>query len=41
MSMWQFQAAYDGYAKANFAEDEGKMSSAEVDDVWEWLQSKG
>ena len=39
MSMWQFMATVEGYVKAN-AQDDGKMSSAEVDDVWDWLQSK-
>ncbi len=39
MSMWEFMAALEGYVKANSADD-GKMSSAEVDDVWKWMQEK-
>lgn len=38
--MWQYMAAVDGYAKANAADD-GKLSAQEVDDVWQWLQTKG
>jgi hypothetical protein len=38
MSMWQFTAAVDGYVKANGGED--KMSSAEADELWNWLQAK-
>lgn len=40
MSMWQFLAALDGYVKAN-SPDDGKLTSAEVDDVWKWMQTKG
>lgn len=39
MSMWQFMTAVDGYVKAN-SPDDGKLTSSDVDDVWEWLQSK-
>lgn len=39
MSMWQFAAALDGYVKANGGGEE-KMSNAEADDLWTWLQSK-
>jgi hypothetical protein len=39
MSMWQFAAAFDGYVKANGGGEE-KMSNAEADDLWKWLQSK-
>jgi hypothetical protein len=39
MSMWQYQAAVEGYVKANSADD-GKLSSSEVDDVWQWMQGK-
>jgi hypothetical protein len=40
MSMWQYLAAVDGYVKAN-SPDDGKLSSAEIDDVWQWMQTKG
>ena len=36
--MWQFLAAVDGYVKAQGGEE--KMSNAEVDDLWQWMQSK-
>lgn len=39
MSMWQFMAAVDGYIKAN-TPDDGKMTEPEVDELWDWLQSK-
>lgn len=40
MSMWQFRMALDGYVRAN-APDDGTLTSAEVDDVWKWLNEKG
>lgn len=36
MSIWQFMAAYDGFAKSRES-SKGKMSSAEVDDLWDWI----
>jgi hypothetical protein len=39
MSMWQFLTALDGHQK-NKGDDAQKMSSAEADELWEWLQSK-
>lgn len=39
LSMWEFMAALEGYVKANSL-DGGKMTSAEVDDVWTWMQEK-
>lgn len=39
MSMWQFMATVEGYAKANGA-DESKMSDKEADHLFEWLKSK-
>jgi hypothetical protein len=38
MSMWQFLAAVDGYVKAQGGEE--KMSNAEADELFNWLQSK-
>ena len=38
MSMWQFLAAFDGYVKAQGGEE--KMSNAEADELFQWLQSK-
>lgn len=37
-SMWEFMAAVDGYVGAQGGEE--KMSNAEADDLWQWLQSK-
>ncbi|MDX3929254.1 MAG: hypothetical protein QHC90_26065 [Shinella sp.] len=38
MSMWQFMAALDGYIRAQNGVE--KMTNAEADDLWQWLQSK-
>lgn len=38
MSIWQFTAAWDGFVQANSPEDKG-LSDAEVDDLWEWIES--
>jgi hypothetical protein len=38
--MWQFMAVAEGYAKAHEVEDPNKTSQAELDDVWEWMQTK-
>ncbi len=40
MSMWQFMSVAEGYAKAHEVEDPGAMSDREIDDVWEWMQTK-
>lgn len=37
MSMWQFMAAIDGYVKANTPEDNQGLSTAEKEELWEWL----
>ncbi|MBB3523080.1 hypothetical protein [Rhizobium sp. BK456] len=37
LSMWEFMAALEWYVKAN-SSDDGKMTSAEVEDVWKWMQ---
>ena len=37
-SIWEFLAAVDGYVRAQGGED--KMSNKEVDELFEWLQSK-
>ncbi|MEZ2132465.1 MULTISPECIES: hypothetical protein [unclassified Sinorhizobium] len=38
MSMWEFLASVDGYVRAQGGEE--KMSNAEAEDLWQWLQSK-
>lgn len=40
MSLFQYMAAVDGFADANNPDGAGKISSAEEDDIWAWLQSK-
>lgn len=37
MSMWQFMAAVDGYAKAHTPDDEKGLSTKEKDELWDWL----
>ncbi len=37
MSMWQFMAAVDGYAKAHAPDDEKSLSTKEKDELWGWL----
>jgi hypothetical protein len=39
MSMWQFRAAFDGYQTHHTGGDQ-KLSGADADELWEWLQSK-
>ncbi len=39
MSMWQFNAALEGYVAANTAgESAGKLSQSEADEIWNWMQ---
>ncbi|MFI0844434.1 hypothetical protein [Mesorhizobium sp. IMUNJ 23232] len=40
MSIWQFMAAWDGYVEANDPEAGARMSEAEAEDVWRWMQGK-
>ncbi len=39
-SMWEFMAALDGYIAHHSSEEDGKLSNSEVDELYEWLQSK-
>jgi len=39
MSVFQWMAVCDGYARAN-AVDDGSLSKSEQDDLWSWMQSK-
>lgn len=39
MSVWQYITALDGYAAANFPEQDG-LTTKEADDLWEWLKEK-
>jgi hypothetical protein len=39
MSIWQFMAAIDGYAKAHDPESGKGLTKAEEDDLWAWVQA--
>lgn len=38
MSMWQFFAAMNGYVAANSPRDAGKLTEAEADDLFDWIE---
>jgi len=40
MSVWQFSAALEGWAKANDPNAGKKMSDAEQDDLWEMIEGQ-
>ena len=40
MSLWQSMQVIEGVRKANDPNAGKELSQAEVDDVWEWMQSK-
>lgn len=40
MSMWQFMAAAEGYAKANSPDDDKSLSTSEQDALWAMVQHK-
>lgn len=37
MSIWQLNAALQGYADAHTPEKPGAMTAQEADDVWAWM----
>ncbi|WGG61947.1 hypothetical protein [Brucella intermedia] len=39
MSMWQYLAAVEGYIKSNTPDDGKGLSAAEVDELFDWIQS--
>jgi len=39
MSMFQFFAAVEGVRAANDPQTAGKLSDAERDELWDWVQS--
>ena len=39
MSVWQFMAAVEGYVKANTPKDNGKLSNAEKDELFDWISN--
>ncbi len=39
MSMWKFLAAIDGYIRANSTDDGKGLSTAEVDELFDWITS--
>ena len=40
MSMWQYFSVLDGWNKANDPDAGKSLSSAEVDDLWSWMEQK-
>ena len=38
MSLWQFFAAVNGYIEANSPKDGNKLSEAEADDLFDWIE---
>lgn len=38
MSIWQLQAAIAGYVAAHAPPEKGKMSKAERDELFEWIE---
>lgn len=41
MSVWEFQAAVDGYLRANGAESNGGLTDADEEELWQMIQSEG
>lgn len=39
MSVWQLMAAAHGWQKANTPRDSGKLTEAEAQELFEWLES--
>ncbi|WP_296584223.1 hypothetical protein [Xanthobacter sp.] len=37
MSMWQFTAALEGFARHHDPESDKKLSAGERDDLWAWM----
>jgi len=40
MSMWEYMAALDGYAKVHCPKDDGSMSDEDRDVLWEMVQER-
>lgn len=38
MSVWQYMAAVEGYARANDPEAAKKLSAKERDELWDWVK---
>lgn len=39
-SVWQFWAAWNGYVAANTSKDGAKLTEAQKDDLFEWLEAE-
>lgn len=39
MSMWQWQAALNGFIAANTPKDSGKLSDSEADELFAWIDT--
>lgn len=40
MSLWQFNAAVEGYIDANTPAEPGALNAAEADEIWAWMLEK-
>ena len=41
MSLYQFQAAIDGYVEAHSSDEgTGKLSENDVNEIWDWMQDR-
>lgn len=41
MSLFQYQAAIDGYVEAHSSDDgAGKLSESDADEIWDWMQDR-
>jgi hypothetical protein len=41
MSLWRFGAMTTGYVEANSTDDADRMTTAESDEIWAWMQERG
>lgn len=41
MSPWQFVAALEGFVSAHDPDGEKRLSDAEKDELWEWIEGAG
>lgn len=41
MSIWQWQSAVNGYIEANTPREGAKLSDAEADELFDWIEASG
>jgi hypothetical protein len=39
MSIWQFMAAVEGYAKHHSPDGDKQLTSKEKDELWDWIEA--